>query len=522
MQDTYKIGIDIGGTHTDAVLIDPKGKIIVWNKVTTTIPLEHGFKKVLTKLLQQANIPPECIAEISIGTTHALNALIERRGLNTVGLIRLAGHQPMTLPPCFDWPPDLRQQVLAGWMQVHGGYECDGRTLTPLNLQEVENAAESLLNAGAASLVINGVFSPLYPEQELMAAEFLQNKFGPSLPITLGHHLGGTGFIERENAALLNAALYSVIVQGFSRLKLICEELKLHCPMHLTQNNGSRISLEQALLFPVLTLSAGATNSFIGAAKIAGCEEAIIVDIGGTSTDIGLVQRGFPIRQIGNTDLQGVKLNFPMPNVTSITLGGGTLLHKDPSSLIQLASTSCGRRLETEACAFGGSSLTLTDAALIYGACAIPHAHLKTIPCSHQEAEKALKLALEKIMISIKKVQGKHRHLPIILVGGGAGLLPRSWLDTRFIVPEHACIANAYGAALAEITATVDVTVNMHDRNEVLEKLQVDVIGKLAAAGGDESLARIVDKQILPYHYMPGHQARIILTAASPPKMRCA
>src|SRR5271154_7159569 len=101
MEDTLKMGIDIGGTHTDAVLIDGHGNIITWNKATTTSPIEHGFRKVLKDLLHKAGRPPKRITEISIGTTHALNAIIERQGLNSVGLIRLAGHQPMTLPPCY-------------------------------------------------------------------------------------------------------------------------------------------------------------------------------------------------------------------------------------------------------------------------------------------------------------------------------------------------------------------------------------------------------------------------------------
>ena len=518
MEDTLKMGIDIGGTHTDAVLIDGHGNIIAWNKATTTSPIEHGFMKVLKDLLHKAGRPPKSITEISIGTTHALNAIIERQGLNSVGLIRLAGHQPMTLPPCYAWPNDLRQAILCGVEQLNGGYECDGRSLTALHLDEVQIAAEKLLNAGAASLAINGVFSPLYPEQEITAAEWLHQKFGKELPVTLGHHLGGTGFIERENAALLNAALKSVIVKGFSSLKKICADFGLLCPMHLTQNNGSRISLEAALEFPVLTLSAGATNSFIGAAKIAGCQDAIIVDIGGTSTDIGLIQQGFPLRQIGNTHIGGVNLNFPMPNVTSLALGGGTVLQRDPEEQLRLSPISCGHRLEIEGCGFGGRTLTLTDAALVHGSLTIPGCRPSSIPCSQPEAEGVLKLSLEKIMQWIRKIQGRHTDRPIIMVGGGAALFPKEWLDSRYIIPQHASIANAYGAALAEVTATVDVTVELLHRDTVLQQLKDELMKKLISLGGDASSGRIVDKQIFPYHYMPGHRARVIMTAASRPK----
>jgi hypothetical protein len=121
------------------------------------------------------------------------------------------------------------------------------------------------------------------------------------------------------------------------------------------------------------------------------------------------------------------------------------------------------------------------------------------------------------VMDLVKKMQGTNSNLPIILVGGGASLLPRIWLDKRCLIPSHASIANAYGAALAEITATIDTTVALDQREAVMEKLKNEAIRKLADLGGDLGSARFVDIQIIPYHYMPGMRARVIITASCKP-----
>jgi N-methylhydantoinase A/oxoprolinase/acetone carboxylase beta subunit len=510
----YKIGVDIGGTHTDAVLIDKKKKIIAWKKTATTQPIEIGFSKVLSLLLSEQNVNCLGVEEVLVGTTHALNAILQMEELEPVGLIRLAGHQPQIIPPCFEWPVDLRNIILRDWNQIDGGYECDGRNLTGLKICNVLKSVEAFLKKGIANIAINGVFSPLYPEQEKIVKETIQTNFGDAVSITLGHSLGGIGYIERENAAILNATLKEVMSRGFKDLQKVCLSLGLKCPIFLTQNNGSRLSFESALEFPVLTISAGATNSFIGAAKLADVDNAIVVDIGGTSTDVGVIRNGFPRRQMGNSCIGGVKLNFPIPDVVSIALGGGTLLHDENGSM-RLDSKSCGRHLEREAYCFGGKTLTLTDAGAVLGVLAIPGELPKAIPCSKLQAEQILRSAYAKTLALVQKVQGRNQDLPILFVGGGACLFPSEWLDVRCVRPLQASIANAYGAALAEVTATIDKIVALDEREYVMMKLKEEARIKLGVLGGNADAARFVDVQVIPYHYMPGCRARVVVTAAS-------
>ena len=150
------VGIDIGGTHTDAVLVH-EGKIISSSKAFTTNPLEKGVKAGLAKMI--AHHRPQAI---HIGTTHATNALLEGKQLFKTGVIRLAGHCPTVLRPCAGWPDYLKERVFAGVETVAGGFECDLRAITPFSAAEVRSAAEKLVSRGAESLALIGVFSRFY------------------------------------------------------------------------------------------------------------------------------------------------------------------------------------------------------------------------------------------------------------------------------------------------------------------------------------------------------------------------
>src|SRR5262249_14344439 len=134
----------------------------------------------------------------------------------------------------------------------------------------------------------------------------------------------------------------------------------------ITQNNGSILDSAYAIEYPVLTIAAGPTNSFMGGKKLSQLQDAIIVDIGGTSTDVGIIRKGVPRRRLNNSRIGGVTLNFPMPDVYSIGLGGGSHVSIDRNS-IEIGPKSCGIHTFSEALSFGGKQLTLTDIALALG-----------------------------------------------------------------------------------------------------------------------------------------------------------
>ncbi len=497
------IGVDIGGTNTDAVLVDQNEQILCAIKTPTTENISVGFHNALSQLLAKSRVPPSSIIGVFVGTTHATNAILQKKGLYRVGLIRIAGHKPDTLPPGYSWPSDLKQTIIAGFQTIAGGFECDGSSLTTFSEHEARVAIENLLAQGAESIAIVGTFSPLNGEQELQVADLICAIAGRDFPVSLSHKLGGIGFIERENSCLLNASLKRVMQQGFLSLETMCRRLHLTCPLMITQNDGSLIDLSHAVEYPVLTISAGPTNSFLGGCRLANYETAIVVDIGGTSTDVGLVKRGFPIRSLNKSNIGGVALNFPMPDVLSIALGGGSIIHNH-----EISPMSIGKELH-KAVAFGGTILTLTDAALAMG-------HLKIQKASHiplhpHEGKLLFDQVKSKIDGLVAKMQGEHKDLPVIFVGGGSALLPPALFEKTAIIPKHFDVANAYGAALSEISGTVDVVVSLEKREEILETLHAQAKQKAIEAGANPETLRLVDQQIIPYHYVPNQMARVIV-----------
>ena len=503
-----KIGIDIGGTNTDGVIVDENDRIIDSAKVPTTAPLEKGFNEVLKILLSRSKIPLKHIKGVFVGTTHATNAILQCKDLYRVGVIRLAGHQPITLPPAYGWPKRLHETILAGTLTLDGGYECDWRPLTPSNMKQIQEAACKLMDQGAESLAICGVFSPLHPQQEISAAEAIQQ----NVPISLSHRIGGIGLIERENATILNAALMKVMKGGFNELIQVCHSLGMTCPLYVTQNNGSLISLKEAIEYPVLTISAGPTNSFVGAVKLAGLHDALVVDIGGTSTDVGVVHNGFPRRCLHQSSIGGISLNFSMPDVLSIALGGGSHIYFDQSQP-RIGPESVSRKLLQEAISFGGNQLTLTDISLKLKQIKIAEAKI-TLNISEDDAKQVFIIAKESLQSLVNRMAAEKNELPVVLVGGGATLIPHSLLGDRYRVPEYASVANAFGAALAEITETVTKVICLDQREESIQQLKDAVMEKLLNKGACSLSSRIVDVSVLPYFYMPGNLAKITVTAA--------
>lgn len=507
----YSIGVDIGGTNTDAVLVCGNKKIVASVKVPTQKCIEAGLKEALQKLIVSSGADITSIDGIYVGTTHATNAILQCEGLYRVGVIRLAGHQPALIPPCYNWPQSLRNVVYSGIETIDGGFECNGRPITAFNKSQACAAVEQLLLKGAESLAVIGAFSPLKADQENMMREIVMEVAGADFPISLSHQIGGIGIIERENSTILNAALQKVMTTGFQQMIAVCKDLKLSCPLYVTQNNGSLIDLKQAMDYPVLTISAGPTNSFVGATKLAGLSDAVVVDIGGTSTDVGIVQNGFPRRCLHNSNIGGVKLNFSMPDVLSVALGGGSHVRMD-NNVAKIGPLSCAHRLLQDSIAFGGTQLTMTDAAICLGHVNISGAQSQRISFKKEDAHTVMKSAGAHINNLISRMSvGKEK---VVLVGGGASLIPLEYLSNNYQIPEHASVANAYGAALAEISATIDTVVSLANRDAALDDVKNKAVQSAIAKGAHPASVRLVDLQIIPYHYMPGLMARVIATAA--------
>lgn len=180
-----RIGVDVGGTNTDAVLMDGE-RVLAWAKATTSEDVSGGIVRAITEVLASAGVRPGAVRAVMIGTTHFTNALVERRRLVAVGVIRVALPASGGLPPLLDWPGELVEVVGNNAFLVRGGYEVTGGELAALDEAAVAEAARALKRAGVSAIAISSVFSPLNPAMEARAAAISALWPGGSYPFGLG------------------------------------------------------------------------------------------------------------------------------------------------------------------------------------------------------------------------------------------------------------------------------------------------------------------------------------------------
>lgn len=500
------IGIDIGGTNTDVVLVNKEKKIIAALKETTTKSIEEGVMRAISRLLESFEIQPELIESVCVGTTHATNAILEAKDLLAVGLIRIAGHRP-DFTPGISWPIELASQVIKAYETIPGGYECHGAPITPFDKEKARLAIKKIGEKNVQAVSIVGAFSPMNPDQELEVKALVYEILGRNFPVTCSADIGGIGFLERENATLLNSALKKVTSFGFYALQKELQKLGILAPLSMVHNDGSLMDIEKAIEFPIFTISCGQTNSFRGGARLVGKDAAIIVDVGGTSSDIGVVRDGFAKRSCRAAKIGGVKLHFAMPDVLSLAIGGGSLVMGEC-----VGPESVARRLKKEAQCFGGKTLTLTDVGLQAGYLEIEGAKKEAIQIFKKEAQEVMEKIEKDVMRAVRIARGKDEYLPLVAVGGGAALLRK--LDCE--IPPFADVANAYGAALSEISSTVDIVTSLQKRIETLDEIKAKASAEAIQKGAKKESVRIVNMEVIPYAYSKESLARVIVTASGP------
>jgi len=359
-----RIGVDVGGTNTDAALMD--GDMVVAScKKPTTKNVSDGIVSAIKTVLGESGEPASNIQCVMIGTTHFTNAFVERKNLLDVGIIRIALPASRGIPPLIDWPENLLAEIGQHRHLVTGGYQFDGRVNSPLDEQAVAEAAREFKQKGIRTVAVSGVFSPINSEMEERAAEIIAQEMG-DVSITLSNTIGRIGLLERENAAVMNASLADMSSLVVSSFRSALKQLNIEAPFYISQNDGTLMSAEFVEKYPVLTFASGPTNSMRGAAYLSGLKDALVVDIGGTTTDIGMLCNGFPRESSVTVDIGSVRTNFRMPDVMALGLGGGSLVVQSDGH-VQVGPRSVGFRLCEKALIFGGDTLTASDIAVAAG-----------------------------------------------------------------------------------------------------------------------------------------------------------
>ena len=499
-----RIGIDVGGTNTDAVLIED-GKVIRAVKAPTSEDVTTGILDSLKSLGSTGALDGRKVDGVMIGTTHFINAVVQRRHLTRVGALRLGMPATSTLPPFCDWPEDLATLVRGGVWMVEGGHEYDGRLFMPLDEAAVTRAAEEMKAKGLKSVAISAVFSPLDPGHERRAAELVA-KVIPDAVITCSSDLGRIGLLERENAGLLNAALADLARETIAAFEKSIRDSGIAAPLFITQNDGTVAEATQARRLPVYSFASGATNSMRGAAYLSGLQDAMVIDVGGTTTDVGQLKNGFPREANSVVKVGGVRTLFRMPDLLSIGLGGGSHVSLEP---LKVGPVSVGYRLLRDGIAFGGKQLTTTDAAIATGALKLGDkskvAHLSAAVCK-KVFDEAARMAEE----AIDRMKTEAGDVPLIAVGGGAFLVPEKLSGvSKVIHVMHGDCANAVGAAIAQVSGECDQIFKDLSRSEALSAAQGIANDRAVAAGADRKTLSTIESEDMPLAYLPGNSVRV-------------
>jgi len=504
-----RIGVDVGGTNTDAVVMDGD-KILAGVKSPTTEDVMGGVASSITKVLEASGVKGENVGAVMIGTTHFVNAVVERRHMEPTAAVRLCLPAAQCLPPMVDWPDDIREVVGGHYWMAKGGHEFDGREISALDMDELDRIAEEIAKAGLETIAISSVFSPVNDVMERTAMERLQKRL-PDANFTLSSEIGRLGILERENAAIMNASLRALSRRTVDAFGRALEQVGLTCPYYITQNDGTLMNRDFVQAYPVLTFASGPTNSMRGASFLSGKADAIVVDIGGTTTDVGALVKGFPRQASTTVDVGGVRTNFRMPDVYSIALGGGTIVAGEGEKMT-VGPRSVGYRILQDAMVFGGDTLTATDVVVALGLSGVGDAS-KVASLDKARLERADAMIDEMVLNAVERMRVSPDPIPILAVGGGSILMPDQIGDLPVIRPDHFAVANAVGAAIGQISGEVDRIFSLESisRADALEQAREEATAKAVAAGAHPDTIELLDQEDVPLAYLPGQATRIRL-----------
>ncbi|MAF39322.1 MAG: hypothetical protein CL696_10710, partial [Chloroflexi bacterium] len=330
-----RLGVDVGGTFTDFVLFDEDSQEM-WVHKSPTIPQDQtqGIAAGVTSLLAQQDVAPEDLAYVALGSTIAINAMLQGQTA-PVGIITTEGFRDLLelrrqrrdslFDLFFQLPlPMVPRHLRLG---VPERVNAEGEVLAPLDEGKVREALARLGRAGVKSVAVCFLFSFLNPRHELRVEE-LAREVIPGLSIWLSHRvLPEFREFERLSTTVCNAALGPTMAAYLGNISSRMEDLGCRRPPYIMQSNGGVMTLRGAQERPANTLFSGPSAGVVGGlhvARLAGAGNVITFDMGGTSTDVCLVRQG-AISMVHEKEIGGTPVRTPMVDVNSVGAGGGSI-----------------------------------------------------------------------------------------------------------------------------------------------------------------------------------------------------
>ncbi len=391
---TYRVGVDIGGTFTDVVVVEEQsGEVFVTKVPTVPTDPSQGFIDGLVKALQDFSIPPAAIAFAVHGTTVATNTIIQGQGARA-GLVTSAGFsdvleiayqtRPVLYEILYEKPKPLVPRHLAIGVRERIGP--DGEVLVALDEADVEAAAKKLAAAGVEAIAIAFLHSYRDPTHERRAAKVIRGVL-PQMPVVLSSDVCPEyREYPRTSTAVVNAVLLPRVGPYIARLESRLADTGLECGLHLMTSSGGIVASSAAKRFPVHLVESGPAAGVIGAAFVANgaaangvADKILSLDIGGTTAKAALVDHGRPALadefEVGAAAVptitagrgQGYPVKTPVISLVEIGAGGGSIASIDPGGALTVGPESAGADPGPACYGRGGTEPTVTDAAVVLG-----------------------------------------------------------------------------------------------------------------------------------------------------------
>jgi N-methylhydantoinase A len=385
---TFRIGVDIGGTFTDCVVVDASGERTVSKSLTTHETLSDGVLSALAGAADELDIERSTLlasTEMLVhGTTVATNALLTRTGVRT-GLITTRGHEDaLIIGKVFSKRAGLAERDIARSSRlskpepivapelirgVSERVDVDGDVVVALNDDEAATAIDELVAAGVEAIAVSFLWSFVNDRHERRVHELLARR-APDVFVSLSCELARTlGEYERTSTTALNAYIGPKVASYLAGLEARLQEHGLAGPLFVMQASGGITSVQEACARPIVTLDSGPTGGILGAQYLGeqyGEQNVICTDVGGTSFEVGVIMDGeAPLDH--DPVVSQFSLRIPKIAVRSIGAGGGSLAWIDSGGLLRVGPQSAGSRPGPACYGLGGTQATVTDADLVLG-----------------------------------------------------------------------------------------------------------------------------------------------------------
>ena len=496
----YEIGVDIGGTFTDVILIDPSGRVNSHKLLSTPDNFSNAMIKGIEQICARANIEPSSIAKIVHGTTVVTNACIEMKGAK-VGLLTTQGFRdileigrgrlPAVLDLSWEKPPPLVPRYLR--REVIERIDGNGKVKEHLDHESVEVAVKNLLDENIESIAVCLINSPANPIHEIAVSKIIKH-LAPNIPLSISSEVMPMySEYERTSEVTLNAYVMPLVKQYLTSLKQELKSIGISAPLYIMQSNGGMTTPENAMARPIEIIECGPAAGVVGATRLSDHSHSSLItfDMGGTTAKASIVEEGQVSHareyEVGGSLSRASRLlkgsgyvvRVASIDIAEIGAGGGSILKIDAGGGVAIGPESAGADPGPACYDLGGINPTIADADLVLGYINPKHLCGGTYPLNSRKAEKALasdigpalgldvveaaygiyQLANARMMRAIKSVSSERGRDPSkfsLHAFGGAGPVHAAGVAkglgmNRIVIPPAPGVFSAFGLLTGNI-----------------------------------------------------------------------